>query len=88
MWELKVTITMTSEEEDGVWSEEATIADLKVRVDYTATDEKGEYLPDDEVTHDKVAEEVQKWQERTGLVDNETTMIQRYYDPENAKKVK
>lgn len=88
MWELKVTITMTSEEEDGVWSEETTIAGLKVRVDHTATDADGEYLPDDEVTHDKVAEEVRRWQERTGLVDNETTMIQRYYDPENAKKVK
>ena len=88
MWELKIEVTMTSELEDGTWSENETVADLKTRIDHTATDEDGEYLPDDEVTADRVAEEVQKWQERTGLVDNETTMYGYNYNPEKAKKVK
>lgn len=101
MWEVKVKIKMMSavvkewmDEEAGEvirseeWGDEETIADLKVRIDHTETDEDGEYLPDDETTADKVAEEVAKWQERMGLVDDEVTIITREYSPEKAKKVK
>ena len=101
MWEVKVKIKMTSAEtkewydeeaEETVqsteWGDEEEIAELKVKVDHTAEDEEGEYLPDDEVTADKVAEEVAKWQKRTGLVDDETTIISQEYSPEKARKVK
>lgn len=104
MWEVKVKIkwsTMTLKEwkekndegewETGteeVWSKEETIADLKVRIDHTETDETGEYLPGDEVTDDTVYEAVEEWKNRTGLVDDESTEIYYYYEPEKAKKVK
>lgn len=95
MWEVKVTIkwsTMTLKtweetNEDGemetgteeVWSKEETIADLKVRLETT----------DDNVeNYDKVYEEIEKWQNRTGLVDDESTEIYTYWDLEKAKKVK
>lgn len=101
MWEVKVKIKMMSavvkewmdEEAEEIirseeWGDEEEIATLKVKVDHTAEDEEGEYLPDDEVTADKVAEAVEEWQKRTGLVDDETTIISREYSPEKAKKVK
>lgn len=101
MWELKVTIKMTSaearewydEEAEEIvrseeWGKEETVADLKIQIDHTEEDENGKYLPDDEVTADKVSEEVEKWQKQTGLVDDETTIMSYHYNPEKAKKVK
>lgn len=99
MWRLTIAITMTSlevsewyDEEAGErvtaseWGEEEAIAALTVEIDHTGNDSEGEYLPDDEVTADRVYEAVTEWQGRTGLVDDETTIIGWNYNPERAKK--
>jgi len=87
MWEVEVKITITSAEDDE-WSEEETAATLKIQTAHTDTDAQGEYLPDDEVTHDTVWEAVENWKGVTGIQEDEKTLISYYYEPEKAKKVK
>lgn len=99
MWELTVTIKMsvlevTEWNEDGEsgvneeWSKEEVAATLKVKVDHTETDSQGEYLPDDEITYDKVYEAVENWMNQTGIKNDDHTKLDWEYNPEKAKKVK
>lgn len=86
MWELRVKVTITQAEGDE-WGDEQPAATLKVQTDHIATDDQGEYLPDDEVTADKVYEAVKQWQDITGLHDTDDQLIEWHYEPEKAKRI-
>ena len=82
---VKVTITQAEGDE---WGDEQPAATLKVQTDHIATDDQGEYLPDDEVTADKVYEAVKQWQDITGLHDTDDQLIEWHYEPEKQSESK